>query len=95
MIHNLEEIPAFASEAEEHAYWAAHELSDALWAQAQPLDPSELPPPRVTTTPVVIRLDEATLRRAKRLARRRHKAYPALLSELITALLAAEDRKIG
>ncbi|MBI4492712.1 MAG: ribbon-helix-helix protein, CopG family [Chloroflexi bacterium] len=91
-IRRLEEIPEFRDEAEEHAFWASHELSDALWSQAEPLAPEELPPPRPATTPVVIHLDETTLRRLQVLARRRHKGKEALLSELIRERLDEEER---
>jgi predicted transcriptional regulator len=36
---------------------------------------------------VVIHLDEATVRRVKALARRRHQAYQALLAEFVVAQL--------
>lgn len=49
VIYRLEEIPAFASEAKEHDFWATHELSDALWNQAEPLETAAVPPPRVST----------------------------------------------
>ena len=94
-IQDLKDIPQFASEAEERAFWATHELSDALWDQAEPLEPGELPTPRAPTTPVVIQLDEATLRRAKALARRRHKGYQAVLAEIIVSHLAEEERRTG
>ena len=94
-VHHFEELPAFTSEAEEHAFWADHELSDALWDQAGPLEPGELPPPRATTAPVIIHLDEPTLRRVKALARRRHKGYRALLEELVVTQLTEEERRIG
>lgn len=94
-IHRLEEIPTFANEAEEQAFWSTHELSDELWDQAEPFGPDELPPPRTAVTPVVIQLDEATLNRVKALARRRHTAYQALLQELVTSHLAEEERRIG
>jgi len=49
IIHRIEDIPPFANEAEEHAFWASHELSDELWSRAEPLRPDELPPPRPST----------------------------------------------
>lgn len=52
-IQRIDEIPAFTNEAEEHAFWATHELSSALWDQAQPLAPGELPPSRTTSPPGV------------------------------------------
>jgi len=57
-IRNLEEIPEFASEAEEHAFWATHELSDTLWDQAEPFQAGVLPRPRLGATPAIIRGDD-------------------------------------
>lgn len=91
-IHRLEEIPAFGSEAEEHAFWANHELSEALWDQAEPLTSEELPV-RATTTRVVIDLDAPTVQRLKALARRRHKGYRALLGELVRDQLQQVERE--
>jgi len=90
-IHRLDEIPPFADEGEEHAFWATHELSDALWDEAEPLSPDELPAP-AAATPVVIRLDQGTLKRAKALARPRRMSYQALLEEILTTRLAEASR---
>jgi hypothetical protein len=49
IIRRLQDIPSFANEAEEHAFWASHELSDELWSRAEPLKPDELPPARSST----------------------------------------------
>jgi hypothetical protein len=45
-VERMEDIPAFNSEDEEHAFWRTHELSDALWDSAEPFAVDELPPPR-------------------------------------------------
>lgn len=94
-IHNLEEIPAFTDEREEHEFWSTHELSDDLWDRAEPLEPDELPPPRTATTPVVIRLDGAILARAKALAKRRRTALQKLLADLVVTHLDEEERRTG
>jgi hypothetical protein len=94
-IHRLDEIPSFGNEAEEHAFWATHELSDDLWDQSEPLEPGELPPPRPSLTPVVINLDQPTLDRVKALARRRRQAYQKLLADLVAARLADEEQRTG
>src|SRR5947209_18079815 len=62
-VHRLEDIPQLASEAEEHAFWATHELDEALWDQAESFGPDELSPPRSATKPVAIRFDDHTLAR--------------------------------
>lgn len=95
MIHRLEEIPAFSTEDEEHAFWATHELAPELWERAEPLAPDELPAPRSVTRPVAIRFDEHTLGRIKTLARRRHKRYQTLLKEFVTERLYEEEKREG
>ena len=94
-IHRVEEIPPFSDEAEEHAFWATHELSDDLWGRAEPLEADELPPPRPATTPVVIPIDQPTLDRVKALARRRRKGYQTLLAEFVSTRLAEEEQQTG
>ncbi len=91
-VDRIEEIPSFADEAEEHAFWATHELSDTLWDQAEPLQPDELPTP---TAPVVIRLDHETLGRVKALARHRRKRYRDVLAELVRAGIDRADIQSG
>lgn len=81
VIERLEDIPAFSSEDEEHAFWATHELSDALWDQAEPFAEGELPAAAVGLT---ILLGELTLKRAKAVARSRRVSYHSLIEELVT-----------
>ena len=94
-VHQLEDIPQYASEAEEHAFWATHELDEALWDQAEPFGPDELPPPRSATKPVAIRFDEHTLARLKRLAHKRHKGYQTLLKEFVIERLYEGEKREG
>jgi len=94
-IHRLEDIPAFAGEAEEHAFWATHEMSDDLWEQAKPLGMDELPPPRVEVTPIAIHLDAHTLQRVKALAQKQHRGYQTLIKEFVTERLYEEEKRAG
>jgi hypothetical protein len=43
VVECLEDIPAFATEDEEHCYWATHTLSQALLNQIGPVDDGFLP----------------------------------------------------
>ena len=47
-IESFDEIPEFASEAEEAAFWSTHSLGEGLLELMQPVpfDDDELPPPR-------------------------------------------------
>lgn len=58
VIHSADEIPSFASEVEEAAFWAEHEIGDDLWDQLPLVAEEELPPPRRRTRPIGIRFDE-------------------------------------
>ena len=46
IIHNLDDLPAFAGEAEEHEFWGTHSIADELWDQLPAVPDDELPPPR-------------------------------------------------
>jgi len=95
VIHSRDEIPVFASEAEETAFWATHEIADDLWDRLPTVPEEELPPARPRTRPVGIRFDESTLNRIKVLAQRRHKGYQTLLREFITERLYEEEQREG
>src|SRR5690348_16680951 len=76
-ITSWDEVPAFANEAEESAYWGTHDLGQALLDQMQPVPldgGGELPParpdnlpapgtgaPAARTRPVSVRMDEDLL----------------------------------
>ena len=95
VIHSRDEIPVFASESEEAAFWATHELADDLWDRLPTVPEGELPPARPRTRPVGIRFDESTLKRIKVLAALRHKGYQTLLREFITERLYEEELREG
>jgi hypothetical protein len=46
IFHSLDEIPTFADEDEERAFWAIREVSDELAEAAEPIPDDELPPAR-------------------------------------------------
>jgi hypothetical protein len=94
-VERMEDIPAFNSEDEEHAFWETHELSDALWDSAEPFAVDELPPPRTPATSVVIRLDLRTLERLEALAYHQQRDYHALLEEFVTERLSEEEKRVG
>jgi hypothetical protein len=89
------EVPHFASEAEEAEFWATHELGERLLASMGPVAEGVLPPARPRTRPVAVRFDDATLRRLKVLAARRHKGYQTLLKEFVMERLYEEEKREG
>jgi hypothetical protein len=61
IVHSIEEIPDFASEAEESEYWVSHALSNELWERLPPVPEQELPPPRPRTRSIAVRFDDSPL----------------------------------
>ena len=78
-----EEVPQFASEAEEQAFWSTHTLGEPLLEQFAPVPvqgDDDLPPAsrrpdadQPCTRPVAIRLDRDVLRRLRALAAKKGK----------------------
>ncbi|MGD9894072.1 MAG: hypothetical protein AB7N70_18535 [Dehalococcoidia bacterium] len=56
IIRSLDEIPTFADEDEERAFWATHEVSDELAEAAEPIKDDELPPARQGLTTSEMRM---------------------------------------
>jgi predicted DNA binding CopG/RHH family protein len=93
-IHTLEEVPEFASEAEEAAFWDTHSFSDELW-DSLPSAEDELPPPRSRTKPIAVRFDPETISRLKAVARKKGKGYQTLLKEFVVERLYEEEKREG
>ncbi|MBI5946737.1 MAG: hypothetical protein HY875_01195 [Chloroflexi bacterium] len=94
-IHSEDEIPEFATEAEEHAFWSTHSLGEELLEQFGPPPEGLLPPPRPRSTPVAVRFDRDTIGRLKTLAARKNKGYQTLLKEFVTERLYEEEKREG
>lgn len=94
-VNRPEDIPTFASEAEEARFWSEHELGDEMLERMQPLGDDVLPPPRAQTRPVSVRFDEEMLQRLRALAVRRGKRYQTLLKQFVLERLYEEERREG
>jgi predicted DNA binding CopG/RHH family protein len=95
IVRSWNDVPAFATEAEEAAFWDTHELGDELLERMSPQRDPKLPPPRPRTKPIAIRFDESTIRRVRALAHRRGKGYQTLLKEFVTERLYEEEKREG
>ena len=95
VIHSWDEVPVFASEADESAFWAEHELGEVLLGQMAHDADQTLRPPRPRTKPIALRFDEDTIQRAKTLASRRGKGYQTLLKEFVSERLYEEEKREG
>lgn len=98
-IKRMEDIPNFASEAEEADFWSTHSLSDDLLARMQPLGDDVLPPPRQSTVstavPLSVRFDEDVLQRLRALAAIKRMSYQRLLKSFVIERLYEEERREG
>jgi predicted DNA binding CopG/RHH family protein len=88
-----EDIPQFASEAEEAAFWDTHTLGDAMWARKADLD--DVLPARPRAKLISVRFEADSLRRLKALARRRGMPYQTLLKQFVAERLYEEERRDG
>ena len=95
VVESWDQVPPFTSEEDEATYWATHELGQGLLDEMGPVENDVLPPPRPRTKPVAIRFDDATIRRLKAVAARRHKGYPTLLKEFVIERLYEEEKRDG
>ena len=89
-IRHADQVPRFATEAEEHAFWSAHDMSDEQWKSLPRVPDSELPPPRPRTQPVEIFLEDETLQRIKALAAERGIRHQKMLKQFVLDRLEEE-----
>ena len=100
IIYNPADVPEFASEADEAAYWDTHTWNEKLLEQAAsaPRNP-HLPPPRdrfkVQSRPTSLRLETNTTERLKRLAEKKGLAYQTLLKQFVLERLYEEEKREG
>lgn len=101
IIYDPADVPEFASDADEVAYWESHTWSEALMdeAAARPRNP-RLPAPREEgkpppLRPTSLRLDRHTTDRLRSLAKRKGLGYQTLLKQFISERLYEEEKREG
>ena len=83
-ITDWESIPAFASVAEEAAFWARHQIDPRLMqGSLVGTDTNE-------STTITLRIDPRMLSRLKRLARRRYLNYQSMMKQWVAERLEKE-----
>ena len=86
-----QEIPAFASEAEERQFWATHDSTDYVdWSRARKVTFPNLKP---STETISLRLPESLLGDLKVLANRMDVPYQSLLKVYLAERVQAELRR--
>jgi CopG antitoxin of type II toxin-antitoxin system len=100
-VERWSDVPAFASERQEHDFWATHELAGEALESMREDAPDWLPPPEAfrqfqqRTRPISVRLDNDVLRRLKALAAKKRKGYQSLLKEFLVERLYEEEKREG
>jgi hypothetical protein len=95
-VNSPDQIPAFATEAEEHRFWSTHELGPGMFEAVDPDPLLERIPTRPRDRriqPDHDRLDEHTLDRLR--AARRGTGYQALLKTFVMERLYEEEKRDG
>jgi predicted DNA binding CopG/RHH family protein len=92
-VKDFKDVPTFASEAEEAAYWAAHELGDEILERMQAPADDLLPPAREPAKPISIRMNAELLRRLKTLAQSRGVPYQTLIKQFVIERLYVEEHR--
>ena len=81
-------IPKFRSEAEEQAFWSAHDATDYVeWSQARPV---VLPNLKPSTRTISLRLPEHVIEELKLLANKQDVPYQSLLKIYLAERLEQE-----
>ena len=81
-------MPRFRSEAQEHAFWAEHDVVDYFdWDKAVS---GSFPALKPSTTTISVRLPEAMLEELKALANERDVPYQSLLKLFLAERIARE-----
>jgi hypothetical protein len=99
VIHRMEEIPAFTTEAEEQDFWSTHELAPELFdsSAADPDLIDVLPPPRPAyrerSEQIALRIPESMLASVRAAAMQRGVGYQTLIKQFIALGLAQETRR--
>jgi hypothetical protein len=100
-IKSWDEVPAFASEKEEQAWWDEHEVSDELLEKFGPIPEGELPSPREKTvtrprkSPTSVRMEEDLVVRLKELAVIKGMGYQTLLRQFVADRVYEKEKREG
>lgn len=100
-INSWDEVPSFASEKEEQAWWDEHDISEGLLETFGPVPEGELPPPReetITRPPkaaISVRMEDDLVRRLEALAAVKGVGYQALLRQFVAERVYEEEKREG
>jgi predicted DNA binding CopG/RHH family protein len=101
-IKSWDEVPSFASEAEEQAWWDEHDISEELLETFEPRSERDhLPPPREKTVtrprkgPISVRMENDLVNRLKILAAVKGVGYQTLMRQFVADRVYEEEKREG
>ena len=104
IINHPDEIPAFATEAEEANFWDTHALGEAMYERAAhnpetqallDLLPPKRPRPAKKSNPTSLRLSADLERRLRHLAALKGTSYQTLMKEFVLERVYEEEKRLG
>lgn len=95
LVDSWDDVPRFANECEEAAWWANHSFSDRFFNENPPDELDRLPPPGMRSYPVSIGFDANTVDRLKAVAKKQGKSYYTLIQEFVCERLYEEEKREG
>ena len=99
LLHSSDEIPDFASEAEEATFWATHGFAEDYPRTPDPKAEELLEKLRVKraeirrTNPISLRLDKDLEARLRNMAKLKSTSYQTLLKEFVRERLYEEEKR--
>jgi predicted DNA binding CopG/RHH family protein len=98
-VERRRDVPRFANEDEEAAFWATHRFSDSLLSEMKRVEPDDprFPParPRTQSRPIAVRFEDDVLKRIRAVAAKKHMGYQTLLKEFVLERLYEEEKREG
>ena len=91
-VNNPAEIPDFADEDEERAYWETHHFGPGMLAGFRRVG---VHPVAATSKNISLRLEADTVRRLRALATRKGMRYQTLLKAFVVERLYEEEKREG
>jgi CopG antitoxin of type II toxin-antitoxin system len=100
VVKRVEDVPEFASEAEEHRYWETHQFAPELFSKANNKVLLDLPLKRSKertsgTRPISLRLERDLDARLREVARRKGANYQTLLKDFVLERVYEEEKRLG
>ena len=92
LVTDMNQVPAFETEAEEAEFWSTHAFAEHLLSADQASD--VLPPTRQPkSTPVSLRLGRELEQRLRTLAKIKGTSYQTLLKEFVLERVYEEEKR--